>query len=866
MNTEDPAVERAPAIAAGSRLPAGTAVAGTAVAGTAVAGTAPAGELPADAAPAGSPAGSDGRWRDPALPVADRVADLLAQMTLTEKIAQLSSVWLRDGNSTVKVAPEAGRQSGTDEMADQDAAFDNGLGQLTRVFGTAPVDWAAGIDRLTRLQDQVVSGGRFGIPAIVHEECLTGFTAWTASVFPTPLAWGASFNPDAVREMAAAIGRHMHAAGIHQGLAPVLDVVRDARWGRVEETIGEDPYLVGIIGTAYVRGLQSAGLIATLKHFAGYSASGAGRNLAPVEIGPRQLADIILPPFEMAIRHGGARSVMPSYTSIDGVPTSADADMVTRMLREEFGFDGIVVSDYRAITFLETLHRVAASPSAAGALALRAGIDVELPDQACYGPPLAEAVRAGEIPEALVDRSVARVLRQKFDLGLLDPGWSAVPPDGDGSADLDPPANRHLARLLAEQSVVLLANRGQPAAGGQPAGKSPALPLSEDLSLTVVGPLADDPLAFFGCYSFPRHLGYKAGSDEIGVAVPTVLAALRSELGDAVTRYERGCEVQSADTSGIPAAVAAAAGADAVIAVLGDESGMFGRGTSGEGCDATDLRLPGAQQELLDALAGTGKPVILVLVTGRPYAIGGADRLAAIVQAFFPGEEGGTAIAGVLSGRVVPSGKLPIEMPANPGSQPSSYLRPRLAGKTDVSSVDPTPLFPFGHGLSYTSFEFTDLAIRPADADHAAGPGQDCPDCVIATDGTAEISCLVRNTGGREGDEVVQLYLGDPVAQVARPERYLAGFARVPLAPGQAKRATFRLHADRTSFHGRDGAGIVEPGLIEIGIGASSSDIRLAGTLALAGQERRVGRDRILLTPVCVTPATSVRAGSEEEQ
>ncbi len=865
MKTEDPAAEP-PAIVVGNRVSAGAAVASASQPGPVL----------AEADSADGTDGPDGYWRDPALPVTERIAGLIGQMTLAEKLAQLGSVWLRDGDGQVQVAPEADGDSHADADGDQEPAFSNGLGQLTRVFGSAPVDWAAGIARLTQLQDQVVKGSRFGIPAIVHEECLTGLTAWTASVFPTPLAWGAAFNPRAVREMAAAIGRSMHAAGIHQGLAPVLDVVRDARWGRVEETIGEDPYLVGVIGTAYVQGLQSAGLIATLKHFAGYSASGAGRNLAPVDIGPRELADVILPPFEMAIRHGAARSVMPSYTSIDGVPTSADADLVTVMLREEFGFDGVVVSDYRAITFLHTLHRVAASPSAAGALALRAGIDVELPEQVCYGAPLAEAVGAGEVPEALVDRSVARVLRQKFDLGLLDPGWSPVPGDSDVPANLDPPANRQLARLLAEQSVVLLANNAALVNGAALAGTR-ALPLDEGLRLAVVGPLADDPLAFFGCYSFPRHLGYKAGADEIGVAVPTVLAALRAELGDAVIRYQRGCEVQSDDTSGIAAAVDATAGADLVIAVLGDESGMFGRGTSGEGCDATDLRLPGAQQDLLDALADAGKPVILVLVTGRPYAIEGADRLAAIVQAFFPGEEGGTAIAGVLSGRVVPSGKLPVEMPANPGSQPSSYLRPKLAGKTDVSSVDPTPLFPFGHGLSYTRFEFTDLAIHPAGqespapgAGPATAPGSARADCVIATDGTAEVSFLVRNAGGREGAEVVQLYLGDPVAQVARPERYLAGFARVPLAAGEVKRVTFRLHADRTSFHGRDGTRIVEPGIIDIGIGASSADIRLAGTLALAGQERRVGRERVLITPVSVGSVASVlplagadRAGSE---
>jgi beta-xylosidase len=583
--------------------------------------------------------------------------------------------------------------------------------------------------------------------------------------------------------------------------------------------------------------------------------------LAPVDIGPRELADVILPPFEMAIRLGGARSVMPSYTSIDGVPTSADADLVTRTLRDEFGFDGVVVSDYRAISFLEDLHHVAGSPSAAAAMALHAGIDVELPEQACYGTPLAEAIRAGAVPEELADRSAARVLRQKCELGMLDPDWKPIPhqPNGEGPADLDPPEHRALARLLAEQSIVLLAN------------DHGLLPLPTGTRIGVVGPLAADPMAFFGCYSFPRHLGYRANADEIGISAPTVLAALRAEFGDAVSGYEPGCEVRSADRSRISAAVHVALEADVVIAVVGDQAGMFGRGTSGEGCDAADLRLPGAQQDLLDALVRTGKPVILVLVTGRPYAIGDASELAAAVQAFFPGEEGGPAIAGVLSGRIGPSGKLPIEVPSHCGSQPSSYLRARLAARNDLSSVDPSPLFPFGHGLSYTTFGYGDLSVHPAGApggrppgpatagqaaaaaaDPAApSPGNDA-DCVIPTDGAAEIGCSVSNTGDREGTEVVQLYLGDPVASVARPQRYLAGFARVTLAPGETRRVLFELHADRTSFHGRDGTRVVEPGLIEVGIGASSADLRLTGTLLLAGPERAAGRDRVLTTPVSV--------------
>jgi len=761
-------------------------------------------------------------WRDPSRPAAERAADLLGRMTLEEKVAQLASIWVGNQPRDSNVAPMQG------DFGAPEAPFakliSSGLGQLTRVFGTRPVPPAEAARTLAELQAQIVAASRFGIPAVAHEECLTGFAAWTATIFPTPLAWGATFDPGLVGEMAAAIGTSMAGVGIHQGLAPVLDVSRDRRWGRTEETIGEDPYLVGMVGTAYVRGLQSGGIQATLKHFAGYSASRAGRNMAPVAIGPREFADVILVPFEMALRLGGAKSVMPSYTDVDGVPVSGDRTMLTGLLRDQLGFDGLVVSDYYAIAFLQTQHAVASTPAQAAALALDAGLDVELPNVACYGAALVTAVREGQVPAELVDRAAARVLRAKCELGLLDPGWSPSAGVPAAVIDLDPPAHRGLARRLAEESVVLLANGDA------------LLPLRPDASIAVVGPLANDPLAFFGCYSMPRHLGGRYAEAIEGPDATTLLDALRAELPAAEISYEAGCAVRGTDRSGFAHAAVHAEEADLVVAVLGDEAGLFGRGTSGEGCDVTDLRLPGVQEDLLRVLIGTGKPVVLVLVTGRPYALGPlADRLAASVQAFFPGEEGGGAIAGVLSGRVVPSGRLPVEMPGSPGAQPSSYLRSRLAGKHPGSSVDPTPQFAFGHGLSYTSFEYADLVLTPAE---------------IPTDGAVEITCTVRNTGDRAGDEVVQLYLSDPVAQVVRPVRWLAGFARVPLEPGQARQVTFRLHADRTAFSGRSGARIVEPGEIRVAIGGASDQLPLQGSFLLTGPERLAGADRVLDTPV----------------
>jgi beta-xylosidase len=778
-------------------------------------------------------------WRDPALSADERVAELLSRMTLAEKVAQLGSIWQGASGDGDGVAPMQDQFS--EEQPPLDELIKNGLGQLTRVFGSRPVPAGAGIRALAGLQARIAASSRFGIPAVAHEECLTGFAAWGATIYPTSLAWGASFDPDLVGEMAAAFGATMRAAGVHQGLAPVLDVTRDYRWGRVEETIGEDPYLVGTVGTAYVRGLQSAGLQATLKHFAGYSASRAGRNHAPVSMGPREFADVMLPPFEMAIRIGGARSVMPTYIDRDGVPASADPELLTALLRDELGFDGVVVSDYFAVSFIQLQHRVAADKAGAAALALAAGLDVELPSTRCFGDPLLAAVTAGDVPEELIDRAAARVLRQKLELGLLDRGWSPLPADhesagraGDQDLDLDPPAQRDIARRLAEESVVLLANDRR------------ALPLAKTARVAVIGPLADDPLAFFGCYTMPRHLQHQAwfdGGSGAGVEVATVLAALREELPD--VGYAHGCDVATADRSGFAEAVARARSAELVVAVVGDEAGLFGHGTSGEGCDVTDLTLPGVQQELLQALADTGTPVVAVLVTGRPYALGEvADRLAAVVQAFFPGEEGGRAIAGVLTGRVTPSGKLPVEVPRLPGAQPSTYLRSPNAALHAGSDVDPTPLFAFGHGLSYTTFGYADLELS---ADHTA------------TDGGVGISCTVRNTGPVAGTEVVQLYLGDPVASVVRPTSWLAGFTRVTLAPGESARVTFRLHADRTAFTGRDGTRIVEPGAISVAVGGASDDLPLRGSFRLTGPVRPVGANRVLTTPV------SVRTLSSEE-
>jgi beta-glucosidase-like glycosyl hydrolase len=764
------------------------------------------------------------RWTDPALDADERVEALLAAMTLDEKVAQLGSVWPGFGEKDGQVAPAADDEmTGAVPFAE---ATRRGIGHFTRVFGTAPVTAEQGRARSVAMQRAIVDNSRLGIPALVHEECLTGFTTLNAAVYPTALAWASTFDAELVERMARAIAADMRAVGVHQGLAPVLDVVRDYRWGRVEETLGEDPYLVAVLGTAYVRGLQAEGVIATLKHFAGYSASRGARNHAPVAMGPRELRDVILPPFESAVREGGARSVMISYTDIDGVPASADPALLTGVLRGEWGFDGTVVSDYWALPFLQTKHRIAGDPGAAGALALAAGMDVELPETICFGAGLIERIRAGQVPEALVDRSVRRLLRQKAALGLLDVQWTPEDAVAAGAGiDLDGPAHRALAREIAERSVTLLANEGA------------VLPMDPAAArrIAVIGPCADDAQAFMGCYSYPNHVLGLYPELGIGVAADSLWTALRAEFPDAALALAEGCPVRDEDRSGIAAAVAVAAGADLVVAVVGDRAGLFGRGTSGEGCDAEDLSLPGVQGELVSALLASGTPVVVVVTSGRPYALGDYAGAAALVQAFMPGEEGGRAIAGVLSGRVNPTGKLPVQVPRLVGGQPGTYLQPPLGAYTKgTSTLDPTAMFGFGHGLSYTTYEYDDLALSAPE---------------ITTDGELTVSVRVRNTGDRDGAEIVQLYLHDVEATVTRPLLQLAGFARVPLAAGAAARVEFTLHADRTAFTGADLRRIVEPGEFELHVGRSAVDLPGYARFRMTGETREVGGGRVLTTP-----------------
>jgi hypothetical protein len=521
---------------------------------------------------------------------------------------------------------------------------------------------------------------------------------------------------------------------------------------------------------------------------------------------------------------------MNAYSDVDGVPAGVDSWLLSDLLREDWEFTGTVVSDYWAVAFLATMHLVARNADEAGVAALNAGIDVELPDTLGFGQHLVTRVQLGELPESTVDQAVRRLLTQKVQLGLLDPGWT---PEASVSAaaevDLDSPANRALALEMAEQSVVLL-------------DKGSALPLLDEGRpapgrIAVVGPCAADARTLMGCYAFPNHVLPRYPGMALGVAVPTVVDALRGELADTDFIHEPGCDVRGEDRSGFAAATAAAREADLCVAVVGDRAGLFGNGTSGEGCDAEDLRLPGVQADLLAELFATGTPVVVVVVSGRPYALGEVHpRAAGLVQAFMPGQEGAAAIAGVLSGRVQPGGKLPVQIPRRPGGQPGTYLQPPLGANTHgISSIDPTPLFPFGFGMSYTTFEVDDLRASATET---------------PTDAELAVSVRVRNTGTRAGHEVVQLYLRDIVAQVTRPVRQLTGFAKVWLEPGASARVRFHVHADRTAFTGRDLLRIVEPGEVELLVGTSSTELPCRVTVRLTGPTRVVGHDRRLTTPV----------------
>jgi len=721
-----------------------------------------------------------------------KVKALIEKMSIEEKIAQLGSIPASELLENGKFSREKARE-----------LIGRGIGQITRLAGGRgnPKDPAQIAALANEIQRFLVEETRLGIPAIIHEECLSGFMAYGATTFPQAIGLASTWNPDLVQSIAEVIRRQMRALGAHQGLAPVLDVVRDPRWGRTEETYGEDQYLVASMGVAYIRGLQgddlSSGIIATPKHFVAHGFPEGGRNCAPVHVSPRELREVFLFPFEAAIRVAGAYSLMNAYHDIDGVPCAASRDLLTEILRFEWGFEGYVVSDYGSIKRLKTFHHVAADEKEAAVQALEAGVDVELPRVKCYGEPLFNAVKEGMVSEATINEAVSRILRAKFLLGLFDNPYVNVE---NVSGILDTRGDRTLALRAARESLVLLKNNG-------------VLPLRKDLdAIAVIGPNANTARGLLGDYSYTLHLNQK----EDAIRIVSILEAIKSKVSPKTRVYfAKGCEIHESSKEGFKEAVEAASKSDVIIAVVGERSGISRLpAVTGEGRDRASLSLPGVQEELIEELCRVGKPLIMVLVNGRPLSIGRLiEKASAVIEAWFPGEEGGNAVADAIFGDYNPGGKLPITIPKDVGQIPIYYSRRPSSFKNYVF-MDAQPLFPFGHGLSYTRFEYSSLEIEPEKVDPS---------------GEVKVKFYVENVGEMRGDEVVQLYIHDPVASVTRPVKELKGFKRIALEPGEKRKVVFTLYMDQLAFYDRYMRLVVEPGTYEVMVGGSSEDIRLTG-------------------------------------
>ncbi len=771
-------------------------------------------------------------YQDAHRPVNERVADLLSRMTAEEKFAQMHAYWLilsSDGDHRERT-DLSDEFSGATEQAALSERLKLGVGQITRPLGTHIVDAKEGLRAANRLQKTLVEETRLGIPALFHEECLVGLLCKDATLFPSSLNYGSTWDLDLIERAAAAIGEEARSTGCHQGLAPVLDVSRDVRWGRTEETFGEDPWLVGMMATHYVKGLQGKkrDLLATLKHYVGHSFSEGARNHAPVHLGFCELNDTFLLPFEMAVKLANAGSVMPAYHDIDNQPGHSDEFLMTTVLREQWGFDGLIVADYGGVSLLHQHHGVSHDAAESAALAFNAGLDVELPKDDCARH-LAQAVERGLITMEKVDEIVGRVLKEKFRLGLFEHPYR----DEKGVA-LQTESTIKIARDVATRSITLLENNG-------------ILPLQGKPRVAVIGPTADDPLALLSGYSFPVHLIISDMLEQTS-QVTTPLEALRELLGSDNVRYSKGCHIiekrmagapvfpgdsggkpmqsspVSRDTSLIPEAVKTAEQSDVVVLCVGDLSGLFQSGTVGEGSDTDSLVLPGVQQQLLDELVATGKPVVVVMTGGRPYNLGGQeDNVAALLMAWAPGQEGGHAIADVLTGRTEPGGRLVVSIPKSAGATPYYYNHKLKSGGTPFAFHFGSR-YPFGFGKTWTEFDYGALQIESCE--------------IPNDDGVVSVSVTVSNSGTVAGSEVVQLYVHDKVATMVRPVQELKAFQRVQLEPGASARLTFNVPTDMLNFTSRRGERVVEPGEFEFRIGASSADIRSSGVVTVTGKIR----------------------------
>ncbi|MEM4757303.1 MAG: glycoside hydrolase family 3 N-terminal domain-containing protein, partial [Desulfurococcaceae archaeon] len=707
----------------------------------------------------------------------------------------------------------------------------HGIGQITRIGGSRlrlkPREAAKIANAVQRFLKEKT---RLGIPAIIHEECLAGLMAPTATVFPQAIGLASTWNPELIERIASAIREQAMLIGSRHCLSPVLDLCRDPRWGRCEETYGEDPYLVASMGLKYITGLQtediSKGVVATGKHFAGHGFPEGGRNIAQVHLGLREFMEQHLYPFEVAVKLGGLLAIMPAYHEIDGIPCHANKWLLTDVLRREWGFRGIVVSDYNGILQLHSIHKIAKDCTTAFKLALEAGVDLNFLDIECFDQ-LVDAVRDGLISQSIIDRAVERVLRLKHMLGLFE---NPFIDELNVPETLDNEVHRRLALEAARESIVLLKNNG-------------ILPLPKDIgSIAVIGPNAASPRNMLGDYHYDAHVP----GEGISVKVITVLEGIKNKVsGRTRVLYAKGCDIDSQDRSGFKEAIEVAMNADVVVAVMGEKSGLdpawFGlnkeiaQHTSGEGVDRASLRLPGIQEELIKELSKTGKPIVLVLINGRPLAVTNIlQYVDAVIEAWFPGEEGGNAIADVIFGDVNPSGRLPISIPKDIGQIPVYYSRKPSSFRSYID-MDSKPLFPFGYGLSYTEFEYNDLIVKPKQT---------------TVFGFVEIGVTVENTGKYPGKEVVQLYISRDYSSVTRPLRELKGFCKIYLNPGEKKKIVFRVPIESLAYYDADFKLVIEPGVYKVMIGKNAEDIVLESSFEVVGERTVVYERRHYFTAI----------------
>ncbi len=755
-------------------------------------------------------------YKQASRPVEERVADLIGRMTTEEKVAQLCcplgwEMYTKKGNNNVEPS-ELFKQKMKDAPIGSFWAVlrADPWTQKTLETGLYP-ELAA--KALNALQRYAVEETRLGIPILFAEECPHGHMAIGTTVFPTSLCAASTWNADLMQRMGTAIGKEAGAQGTNIGYGPVLDIAREPRWSRMEETFGEDPWLTSVLGVAVVKGMQGDDVadkqhvICTLKHLAAYGVPESGHNGGPVYAGERLLRSQLLLPFEKAVK-AGAGTVMTSYNSIDGVPCTANKHLLTDILRGEWGFKGFTYSDLLSVDLIAQ-NGMAESNLEGASLALKAGLDMDLGADA-FGKNLKNALEKGLITSADLDRAVANVLRMKFNLGLFENPY--VSPK-QAKAICRSAEHKALAQKVAEEGTVLLKNDG-------------TLPLSRNLKrIAVIGPNADMPYNQLGDYTAPQDRK----------EISTVLDGIKSLAGkNTEVIYERGCAVRDTTTADIPAAVKAAESADAVVLVVGgssardfktkyistgaatvDNSKTIADMDCGEGFDRSTLTLLGKQEELISAVAKTGKPLIIVYIEGRPLLMNHSSEVAnALLTAWYPGEQGGQAIASIIFGDSNPSGRLPVSIPRSTGQLPIYYSQGKLKDYVDESS---TPLYPFGYGLSYTKFDYSNLTITPR-----------TEKCDSAT-----VSLTVSNTGERDGDEVVQMYVADKVASVAQPQITLRGFQKVNLKAGESRRVTFTLGFDELSIINADMKRVIEPGDFDIMIGASSQDIRLKDKLSV---------------------------------